>query len=140
MGNTALNPLTSVGVEILSRVPLLERDPYTVRATSKFICSLYDDPEESVWLLLLPPAEDEMSPHLTTQQARRQCNERLRALVLDALPQSKVGGYFVQSGFRTLDLSRTYIETLPASKRAIHFSFTSNSMISSGIIPFRVLI
>ena len=121
MGNTALTPLpTNLLLEVLSRVPLREQNPYTVRATSKFICSLYDAPDQSVWLLLLPPTEDGMSPAApTTQQARQQCNKRLRALVLDALPQSKVGA-FVQSGFRTLDLHGTGIETLPASKRTIH--------------------
>ena len=121
MGNTALTPLpTNLLLEVLSRVPLRELNPYTVRATGKFICSLYDAPDQSVWLLLLPPTEDGMSPAtLTTQQARQQCNKRLRALVLDALPQSKVDA-FVQSGFRTLDLHRTGIETLPASKRTIH--------------------
>ena len=117
MGNTALNN-SSVGLEILSRVPLLEQDPYTVRATSKFICSLYDDPEQSVWLFLLPPAEDRISPDLTTRQARQQCNERLRALVLDALPQGRVG-VFMRSGFRTLNLSGMR-DALPASKRTIH--------------------
>ena len=126
MGNTASTHLpTDVLRSILSRVPLREQNPYTVRATSKFICRLYDAHDQSVWLLLLPPSEQAgMTPEDITQQARRQCNEHLRALVLDALPESKRGA-FMESGFRTLNLENTYITTLPAGKRTIHSSFTS---------------
>jgi len=107
-----------VFVEILARIPLSERDPYIVRATCKMARNVYGNPHHDLWHRLLvtagvTPGAPQQTPEDRARQARRQCNEHLRAPLLAALPQNKVAA-FRQSGFQRLDLSHcSSLKSLP---------------------------
>ena len=109
MGNTPTSDAwmckmpQNVFIHLLSFVPPTELDPYIVRGTSKTIRTLYDQ-DEGVWHKIVIYYDSDHPTGHPWSLARQQCNEGLRAPLLEALPKKKMAA-FVQSRFQTLDLS-----------------------------------
>ena len=105
-------------IHVLSLVPPTELNPYTIRATSKTIRTLYDQ-DEGVWHKIVIYYDSDHPGH-PWSLARQQCNERLRAPLLEALPKNKMEA-FVQSRFQTLNLSHERnLRSLPKGIQCCH--------------------